>query len=266
MPEGEWQQAPSHVTFPVNKPEDLDGLTLPDVRTAGSLPLAMEFSKQQQQNGTPITVILGGNFSVAGNICPPSTLCRWMLRKPDAAHRLLRMASDHILDVVRHWAVTFGAEKVIPNLWEPIAANDIISPKQFEQFALPYIKETNEQMLALGVKHILYHICGEQNANLPLWAQIPMGDPGLVTFGHQVTLTKAIEYFGESCIVLGNVNSSLIQTGTPQQVYEACRDAILEAKDAPRGFMLMSGCELPPMSAPYNVYMMKKAIEDFGRY
>ena len=266
MPEGEWQQAPSHVTFPVNKPEDLDGLTLPDVRTAGSLPLAMEFSKLQQQNGTPITVILGGNFSVAGNICPPSTLCRWMLKKPDAAHRLLRMASDHILDVVRHWAVTFGAEKVIPNLWEPIAANDIISPKQFEQFALPYIKETNEQMLALGVKHILYHICGEQNANLPLWAQIPMGDPGLVTFGHQVTLTKAIEYFGESCIVLGNVNSSLIQTGTPQQVYESCRDAILEAKDAPRGFMLMSGCELPPMSAPYNVYMMKKAIEDFGRY
>ena len=266
MPEGEWQQAPSHVTFPVNKPEDLDGLTLPDVRTAGSLPLAMEFSKLQQQNGTPITVILGGNFSVAGNICPPSTLCRWMLKKPDAAHRLLRMASDHILDVVRHWAVTFGAEKVIPNLWEPIAANDIISPKQFEQFALPYIKETNEQLLALGVKHILYHICGEQNANLPLWAQIPMGDPGLVTFGHQVTLTKAIEYFGESCIVLGNVNASLIQTGTPQQVYEACRDAILEAKDAPRGFMLMSGCELPPMSAPYNVYMMKKAIEDFGRY
>ena len=266
MPEGEWQQAPSHVTFPVNEPEDLDGLTLPDARTAGSLPLAMEFSKLQQQNGAPITVILGGNFSVAGNICPPSTLCRWMLKKPDAAHRLLRLASDHILDVVRLWADTFGAENVIPNLWEPIAANDIISPKQFEQFALPYIKETNEQMLAMGIKHILYHICGEQNANMPLWAQIPMGDPGLVTFGHQVSLSTAIKYFGDNCIILGNVDSSLIQTGTPQQVYEACRDAILEAKSAPRGFMLMSGCELPPMSAPFNVYMMKKAIQDFGHY
>jgi len=266
MPEGEWQQAPSHVTFPVNSPEELDRLVLPDPRTAGSLPLAMEFSRLQQQNGTPITVVLGGNFSVAGNICPPSMLCRWMLKKPDAAHRLLRMASDHILDVVRLWADTFGAENVMPNLWEPIAANDIISPKQFEQFALPYIKETNEQMLAMGIKHILYHICGEQNANLPLWAQIPMGDPGLVTFGHQVTLTKAIEYFGDSCIVLGNVDSSLIQTGTPPQVYEACREAIVEAKDAPSGFMLMSGCELPPMSAPYNVHMMKKAVEDFGRY
>jgi len=266
MPEGEWQQAPSHVTFPVNTLDDLDSLTLPDVTTAGSLPLAMEFSKLQQQNGDLITVILGGNFSVAGNICPPSMLCRWMLKRPDDAHKLLRIASDHIIDVVRYWADTFGADNVVPNLWEPVAANDIISPRQFEQFVLPYIKETNERILAMGVKHILYHICGEQNANLPLWAQIPMGDPGLVTFGHQVTLTKAVEYFGDSCVILGNVSPALVQTGTPQQVYQACRSAILEAKDAPRGFMLMSGCELPPMASPYNVYMMKKAIEDFGYY
>ena len=266
MPEGEWQQAPSHVSFPVNTEEDMAALAMPDVRTAGSLPLAMEFSKLQQKHGKPITVTLGGNFSVAGNICPPSTLCRWMLKKPDAAHRLLRIASDHMLDVVRYWADTFGAENVIPNLWEPMAANDIISPKQFEKFALPYIKDTNEKILAMGVKHILYHICGEQNANMPLWAQIPMGDPGMVTFGHQVKLSKAIEYFGDSCIILGNVLPALIQTGTPQQVYDACRDCILEARDAPRGFMLMPGCELPPMSPFFNVYMMKKAVEDFGYY
>ena len=266
MPEGEWQQAPSHVTFPVNTIEDIDTLSMPDVSSAGSLPLAMEFSKLQQQHDVPITVTLGGNFSVAGNICPPSKLCRWMLKKPDAAHHLLRIASDHMLDVVRYWADTFGAEKVIPNLWEPMAANNIISPKQFETFVFPYIKDTNEKMLSMGVKHILYHICGEQNANLPLWAQIPMGDPGMVTFGSEVSLTTAIEYFGDSCLILGNVLPSLIQTGTPQEVYDACRDCILEAKNAPRGFMLMPGCELPPMAPPFNVYMMKKAIEDFGYY
>jgi len=266
MPEGEWQQAPAHLTFPVTTEEDLGRLHLPDVTSAGSLPLAMQFSRLQQQHGTPITVIMGGNFSIAGNVCSPSTLCRWLLKRPEAAHRLLRIVSDHILQVVRLWTDTFGAENVIPNLWEPIAANDIISPRQFEQFVLPYIKETNEKMLTMGIRHILYHICGEQNANLPFWAQIPMGDPGLVTFGHQVKLSKAVELFGDSCIILGNVDSSLIQTGTPQQVYDACRDAILAGKHSPRGFMLMSGCELPPMSSPYNVHMMKKAIEDFGSY
>jgi len=266
MPEGEWQQAPSHIRFPVTTVEELDSLKMPDVTQAGSLPRAMAFSKLQQQNGTPITVVLGGNFSVAGNICPPSTLCRWMLKKPDAAHRLLRIASEHILDVVRHWATTFGPGNVMPNLWEPIAANDIISPKQFEEFAFPYIKETCEQMLALGIRHILYHVCGQQNANLPMWAQIPLGNPGLVSIGHQVSLTKATEVFGNTNIILGNVDSSLLQTGHPKQVYEACHAAILEGKRAPRGFMLMTGCELPPMSPPYNVHMMKKAIEDFGCY
>jgi uroporphyrinogen decarboxylase len=250
----------------VTSEEDLEGLELPDVRKAGSLPIAMEFSRLQQKWGMQVTVVLGGNFTVAGNICPVGTLCRWMLKRPGAAHRLLQFASDHILDVVRHWVDTFGAEKVIPNLWEPLAANNIISPRQFATFALPYIKETNEKILALGVRHILYHICGEHTMNLPYWAQVPMGDPGLVTFGHQVELHKAIEHFGDTCIVVGNVNPSVIQSGTAQEVYELSRRCIEVAKSAPRGFMLMSGCELPPMAPPYNAYQMTKAIRDFGWY
>jgi len=266
FPSSEWQQAPSHVGFPVNSEEDLARLKMPNVRTAGSLPLAMEFSRLQDKFNKPISVVLGGNFSIAGNICPVGTLCRWMLKKPEAAHRLLRIATDHLVEVVHYWADSFGAERVIPNLWEPVAANNIISPRQFEQFALPYIKEANERMLAMGIKHILYHICGEQNMNLPHWAKIPMGDPGLVTFGHEVDLNTAINYFGDSCLILGNVEPSIIQNGTHQQVYDLCRQCIEKAKHAPKGFMLMSGCEIPPMSPPYNVYMMKKAIDDFGHY
>jgi uroporphyrinogen-III decarboxylase len=31
-------------------------------------------------------------------------------------------------------------------------------------------------------------------------------------------------------------------------------------------FTLMAGCEVPPMAPPYNVYVMKKAADDFGWY
>jgi len=93
-----------------------------------------------------------------------------------------------------------------------------------------------------------------------------MGEPGLVSFGHQVDLTTAIKYFGDKCIIIGNVDPSIIQNGTPQQVYELCKQCIKKGKYAPRGYMLMSGCEVAPMSPPYNLYMMKKAVEDFGSY
>jgi len=266
FPSSEWQQAPSHGNFVVNSEEDLAKLRLPDVEKAGMLPLAMEFSKLQDKFGKPISIVLGGVFTIAGNICPVEILCRWMIKKPEAAHRLLWLATQHILEVIHHWVNIFGAERVMPNIWEPLAANSMISPKLFQQFVLPYVKEASEKILAMGIKHIYYHICGEQNLNLPYWAQVPMGDPGLVSFGHQVDISTAINYFGDRCIIVGNVDPGVIQSGTPQQVYELCKRCIDKGKRAPRGFMLMSGCEIPPMAPPCNVYMMRKAVDDFGSY
>jgi uroporphyrinogen decarboxylase len=266
MPESNYEQAPSHTTFPVQSEEDIDKLQLPNVITDGCLPLAMEFSHLQAKQGTPITLVFGGNFTIAGNICPVEKLCRWMLKKPELAHHILRLATDHIVDAVKYWADTFGSEQVIAQIWEPLASNDIISPRQFERFVLPYMQESGEKILSMGIKHIFYHICGEQNLNLPYWAQMPMGDPGICSVGSQIEITTAIEYLGDKAIIAGNIEPHLLQTGTPQQVYELCRKAIEAGKKAPRGFMLMSGCETPPETPPYNIYLMRKAIDDFGWY
>ena len=266
FPDGEHEQAPSHGSFPVQTEEDAMKLELPDIKKAGCVPLAMEFSRIQEKSGAPISVVFGGNFTIAGNICPVETLCRWMIKKPELARRIIRLSTDYILEIARYWAQTFGAERVIPNIWEPLSTNEIISPRHFEQFVLPYLLESSEEMLKMGIKHLYYHVCGEQNLNLPYWAKIPMGDSGIVSFGHQVDLGVAIEHFGEKNIIVGNVDPQLIQTGTPEQVYQASKLCIEKGKLAPRGYMLMSGCELPPMSPPYNVYMMRKAISDFGWY
>ena len=264
MPSGEYQQAPSHKIFPVKSEEDVEGLHLPDVRTAGCIPLAMEFSKLQDKFEIPVSVVLGGNFTIAGNICAVEKLCRWMLKKPEIAHRILKMATDHILDVVGYWTETFGPERVIPQFWEPLASNLIISPKQFKEFVLPYLISTSKKILKMGVKHILFHICGEQNSNLPLWAQVPMGDPGLCSFGEETDISEAIEFLGDKSIIIGNLDPRVLLTGSPAEIYNLCRDAIKKGKKAPRGFMLSPGCELSPETPGYHVFMMQKAILDFG--
>ena len=185
---------------------------------------------------------------------------------PPLFQELLRLATDHIIDVVRYWVETFGAERVIPQMWEPSAANYILSPKQFERFVLPYIQESSTKILAMGVKHILYHICGEQNANLTYWAQVPMGNPGLVSLGEEIDADTAIKYFGDTCIMIGNIDGKVILDGAPESLYRLCTETITKLKHAPRGYMMCSGCELPPSSPPYNVYVMRKAINDVGWY
>jgi uroporphyrinogen decarboxylase len=266
LPDNEYEQAPSHGRFAVTSELDVDKLVKPDVKTAGMLPLAMRFSHIQVTNGLFPSLVVGGPFTIAGNICPVETLCRWLIKKPELAHRIIRLATDHIVEVVHYWVETFGAENVGVQIWEPLASNQIISPRLFEKFVLPYQKELHEKILAMGLRYILCHICGEQNLNLPYWAQVPMGNPGIISIGREIDVTSAIRYFGETNIIAGNIEPALLQTGTSREVYELCRQTIEKGKLAPRGFALMQGCEVPVNTPPYNLYTMRKAIDDFGWY
>ena len=265
-PAGEWAQSPSVIHYAVESEEDLDRLQVPNVKTAGIIPLAMEFSKLEEKFGFRPGVSIGSPFTMAGNICGIERLGRWIIKKPELVHQLMRKVTTFCVQVAQYWVDTFGAENVDLRDGNPSEANQIISPKQFEEFAFPYMKEVHEKVLAMGVKYMFSHLCGEQNLNLPLLAKIPFGDPGIVSFGHEVGLGTAIKYFGDTCIIAGNIEPAVIQNGTPQQVYELCKQAIKKAKYAPRGFILAAGCELPPKAPPYDVYMLRKAINDFGWY
>ena len=75
----------------------------------------------------------------------------------------------------------------------------------------------------MDIRYLLCHICGEQNWNLPYWAQVPMSSPGIISIGKEVDITTAIEYFGETCIIAGNIEPAILQTGAPEEIYELCR-------------------------------------------
>lgn len=254
--------APASVRFPVQSEKDIVSLLLPDPEKAGMLPQAFEFSRLQQQNGTGISVVLPGVFTLGVNLCSVEKLCMWLVNEPGVADQVLSIAADHILDVVSLWVDNFGVEAFMPQLWEPAAANSVISPRHFERFVLPHQKKLQERILALGVKHILCHICGEQNRNLPFWRHVPMGDPGIVSIGNQVSIKSAIEHFGDKCVVAGNLATELVGEGSAQEIYDAARACIVEGRKAPRGFILMTACETPPLTPPNNLYMINKAVRD----
>jgi len=259
-------QSPRSIRYPVQSLEDIDKLRLLDLKTAGNLPKAMEFSKLQKKHNGLISLVVGGVFTTAGNICGVQNLCKWIVKEPDAVHRVVQLAADHILSAARLWVKTFGAQRLLVQIWEPTAANSIISPRHFEKFVLPAQQKLQQDILGLGIKHILCHICGEQNKNLPLWGQIPMGDPGIVSLGHQVSLKDGIKYFGSKNIIAGNLDTSLVARGSANEVYEAAKACILAGKDAPNGYILMPACETPPTTPPYNFFMMKKALDACGSY
>jgi uroporphyrinogen decarboxylase len=252
----------------VESEEDALNLEVPDVANSGIVPVVTEFNKlavQKRLDGEhfDLMVPLGGPFTFAGNICGVERFLKWVMKRPETAHHLLRLSTDYSLGLFQYWKDMFGTEGLLPFIGEPSASNQLIAPKQFEEFVLPYLKELHEKVLSMGYRHIYCHICGEANGNLPFWSQVPMGDPGIVSIGHEIDILTAAEYFPED-IIMGNLETTIIHTGTPHEVYEASKVIIEKGKKCPGGFAFSPGCELPPMAPPLNVWMMTKAANDAG--
>lgn len=265
-PVDRYASGPSVSRRPVASLEDLDNLTLPDPKTAGCVPYSMEFAKLQEKNGSQIAFLCGSPFTHAANLCGTETFLKWIIRNPEAVHKAMRLMTDHILSVAQYFIDTFGRGRVLARSAAPTESNALISPKQFNQFAAPYIQELHTKVLEMGAERIYCHICGEHNANLERWAQIPFGDPGMLSFGHEVTIETAAKTFPDH-IICGNLDPKIIAQGTPQQVYESAVRIIEEGKKfAPGRFVLMSGCEIPATTPGYNIFMMQKAVEETGWY
>jgi uroporphyrinogen decarboxylase len=257
--------APMMKRHPVGGEQDAWAMRVPDdVAQAGTIPIALEFSRLQYELGIPCTVQVGSPLTWAGSVCGEERLMVWLIRKPDLVHHVLRVITDFILAKAALWVSEFGAERIMAfDLC--IETNKLYSPRQFETFSFPYLKEVHERVSDMGVAIFLSHICGEQNANLPYWAQLRYGKRGMVSVGREVALSAASATFPGN-VIMGNVDPVTIQEGTAEQVLELCRACVVEGKDHPGGYALMSGCEVPPQAPPVNVFQMVKACREFGRY
>ena len=258
------EQAPKVVRYPAISEEDIEKLEMPELKTAGTIPRMMAFSRQQEKHGMRVTWAGGGPSGILA-LTDAVQIARWIKKRPELVHRLCRLTTDFSLQVAQYWVDSFGAENIMP-FFVNAGGFGLLSVKHFEEFLFPYWLEIHEKVLTMGVKNILCHICGDVNLFLPYLAKLPMGDPGIVTCPHQVDLITFIKYFGDKCIIAGNVDPVRITFESPYRVFELCKEAIKKGKDAPRGYMLSAGCEIPPNTPPYNVYVVQKAVRDLGWY
>lgn len=235
-----------------------------DITVVGTIPVALEFSRLQHEAGLPVTVQVGSPLTWAGSVCGEERLMVWVIKKPDLVHHVLRVVTDFIIKKAEYWIREFGAERLFAfDLC--IETNRLYSPKQFEVFAFPYLREIHDHLTAAGTGIFMSHICGEQNKNLPLWARLGYGKRGMISVGKEIPLTAAGAAFPE-CVIMGNVDPVAVQEAAPGDVLALCKACIEEGKDHPGGYALMTGCEVPPQAPPVNVGQMVTACRRYGRY
>jgi len=267
FPHKKYSGAPVVTRAPVQTEEDVHSLQVPeDVTKAGSLPIALAFARKQAEHGLPVTMFpVGGPFGPAGSIMGEERMLSWLIKKPELVHQVLDKVTEFCIKVAEYYVQEFGAENLTAFQGEATASNMLISPKQFEIFVLPGLQKINRRLLELSVRRSIFHICGEHNKNLKYWQQVPMTKQTVLSFGREVTLETAMDMFPDQ-IIAGNVDPTLIQEGSPEEVLDQARECIEVAKYHRGGYILMAGCDVPPHAPPVNVFQLVKAAREFGRY
>ncbi|MCP4196462.1 MAG: hypothetical protein GY762_04860 [Proteobacteria bacterium] len=144
---------------------------------------------------------------------------------------------------------------------EGFASSSLISPKTYKEFVVPYERALTEKIRQVDLPSVL-HICGKLNPSLDL---IPETQTNCLEADWQVDFAEAKGRIGGRVSLKGNLNTTTLVSGGPEDIYEMSKQAI-EAAAAKGGFILSSGCALGRDTPPENVEAMAQAALDYGQY
>jgi len=244
----------------VRTSSDIRSLRIPDPEKDGRLPVwlnAIKTLKEEVGNGLGVFGSLNAPFQAAAQLLGITETCMHLYRNPDLVFELLDLTTETIVNFMRA-EIQAGADAIV--LGDAISSPTVISPKHFEQFSFPYIREVIRQ--AEGQVPYILHICGDAT---PIIDKMVETGTRYLEVDSYVDMAQVRKKHGNSIGIIGNVSPTLLLTGTPEAVEESCRKAI-EAAGLTGAYILGSGCELPRNTPHMNLDMMVQAAEKYGHY
>jgi hypothetical protein len=186
-----------------------------------------------------------------------------LYRKPNTMKRILELINIQCVETAKAM-VDAGTQA----LWlcTVFSGTDTISPKQFNEFALPYVLSEIAQLARLGVPVVLY-FCGDP---MPILHDILSCGADAYAFEEnkktiQVDLVRIKESVEGKACVFGNFDAVHTLRGHPSVIERSVREMI-EKVACSGGFIMGTGSPVMYDTPPGNLDAMIMATRRFGRY
>lgn len=197
-----------------------------------------------------VTVTAWGPFTLAGQMYGVEPMMKATLKKKQEVHKMMEFA----MRLVKQFYKPLVEEKVIPmiSIADPTGSGDLISDRAFREFSLPQL----QPLIAWAKEHGAYtwlHICGNTTDKLESIAET---GASCFSLDYKVNLATAKEKVGGKIALAGNIDPvSILNQKSPEEV-RAAGHACVDAAAAGGGFILTSGCDLPPTIPMANIRAM----------
>jgi uroporphyrinogen decarboxylase len=265
-PEADERMTPFTPEPLIREPLEVDSLREPDPLETDWFRRYHAFNKVCIHHKFSAQLPSASIMSPMSSILGSSNLMKWMIKHPDAVHRLAGKVLRFNMKVARITLQEYGARHCSATTQVPLESNHILSPDAFEEFCLPYITELHGLYLESGVRATMVHLCGDHKGNLKYWKKVPLPERAIFSIGDDMDLKETGDFLGEKFILAGNMSTTVLQLGTRAEVKEEARRCLTQGKNRPGGFILMPSCEWPPMAPQKNLKAVREALMEYGNY
>lgn len=132
----------------------------------------------------------------------------------------------------------------------------------FERVEFPQLKRMIEEFTANGITSLL-HLDTDWSRNLAYFKEFPRGKV-IASLDGTTNIFDAKKVLRDHLCLMGDLPASLLVAGTPGEVEAYVRRLVEEVGDG-GGFILGTGCSMPPNAPLENVKAMIETCKSYGR-
>ena len=204
---------------------------------------------------------IAGPISTAAAIRPVNKLLRDLRKQPEKVKELLDFCLEANMEWAKAFKNEFGPTSVM--VVDPVGCDDILSPKQVEEFSLPYLKELLKRLYELNGIRPNLHICGHTNKQ---WEHFKDLEIDFFSVDNCEDLEDCKKVIEDKLIVVGNVPPvEVMLNGSIDDVIESVKTCIKKAADAKSGYIAATGCGSPVGTPKENLDAFIYAMSKYGK-
>lgn len=252
-------QYPEVVSYALASDAAPDGLVLPEPDKSGRMPELLRAAAILRRE-------VGDSTLVVGAVTGPMTLTTQLL----GIEAALYLAADdpdrfeRILDYATEIIIRFGRAQIeagahLPMVFDPSASPVIVPPRFFAEFLLPRLKRVLAAFREAGALLNWVMITGPIGSILKYCAE--MGTD-ILHFDYDVDPLRVLQTLPRTCVA-GNIRPLAFVTATPEAIAAEARE-LCELFADRGGFLLSSGCEIPPEARVDNIAALVSAVRPRG--
>jgi len=240
-------QYPTVAYHALTRPSDLTNLSLPDPGRAGRMPeilRALDIMRREVNDDLLVVGVVLGPLTLATQLMGMEKALYLAIDAPDEFMKVLAFAADV---VTRFGRAQLRAGAHLTMIFDPAASPAVVPAHFFREFELPLITRAFAEFKREGSLASWLHIAGPVGPILPYYASAGVE---IANLDYQVEPAAARRQL--SICVNGNLKSSAFLCASPEDILDASI-RLLDIFQDRGGFILSSGCEIPPESRPENV-------------